>query len=323
MSQSGTSAAGDRGRQAAAPAHIPMRGWRDVLVRVWREMDEDNLSIVAAGVAFYALFAIFPAISALVTLYGLITDPHEVERQLTPLQSMVPADAYNILHDQTLAVVKESNTALSFGLAFGLALAIWSATKGTKALLNALNIAYEQPEQRGFLRLNLTAIGFTLAGVLFTIIALVMIAAVPAAVAILGEGGVWETVLLVARWVVMAALLIGALAFLYRFGPSRAPAKLVWISPGAVAATVMWLAGSALFSLYVTNFADYHETFGSLGAVAVLLMWFYISAYVVCIGAELNAELEHQTERDSTTGAERPLGQRGAYVADHVAAPPQ
>jgi membrane protein len=310
--------AGARGEEAARPWDIPKRGWKDVLLRVKDEINRDNLSIVAAGVAFYALFAIFPAISALVTVYGLLTDPAELEQQLAPIRDVVPEDAFAILQEQTRAVVSKAAGSLSLGLIFSLALAVWSATKGTKSIFTALNIAYGEREKRGFISSNTWSLAFTLGGILFVVLSLLIIAAVPAALAIFGSaGGTVEFVLLALRWVVMAVLMMVALALLYRYGPSRATARIEWVSPGAIAATALWLLGSAAFSLYVSNFGSYDKTFGSLGAVVILLMWFYISAYVVCLGAELNAELERQTRRDSTTGPEKPIGERGAYVADN------
>jgi membrane protein len=315
------STAGVRGEEARHPWEIPKRGWKDVLLRVKDEIDRDNLSIVAAGVAFYALFAIFPAITAFVTLYGLFTDAAELERQLVPLRDLVPGDAFGILEQQMRAVISQATGSLSLGLLLSLTLAIWSSTKGTKSIFTALNIAYEERERRGFVSLNLWALGFTFGGIVFLIVALLVVAAVPATLAIIGStGGILEIALLAFRWVVMAVLMMLALAVLYRYGPSRATARLQWVSPGAVAATVLWLVGSVAFSLYVRNFGSYDKTFGSLGAVVILLMWFYISAYVVCLGAELNAELERQTRRDSTTGPEKPIGTRGAYVADNKVA---
>jgi membrane protein len=306
------STAGARGEEARRSWEIPKRGWKDVL-----EIDRDNLSIVAVGVAFYALFAIFPAITAFVTLYGLITDPAEVERQLAPLRDLMPGDAFGIVEQQMRAVVSQATGSLSLGLLLSLAIAIWSSTKATKSIFTALNIAYEERESRGFFSLNLWSLAFTFGGIAFLIVALLIIAAVPETLAIFGStGGILEIALLAFRWVVMAVLMMLALAVLYRYGLSRATARLQWVSPGAVAATVLWLVGSVAFSLYVRNFGSYDKTFGSLGAVAILLMWFYI----VCLGAELNAELERQTRRDSTTGPEKPIGTRGAYVADNKVA---
>ena len=309
--------AGARGEFAIHPGQIPRRGWKEVLFRVKDEVSADNLSIVAAGVAFFGLLAIFPGITALVTLYGLLTDPGQVEQQLAPLRELLPENAFEILAQQTRQVASKAGGSLSLGLVFSLALAIWSTNAGTKSIITALNISYEEHEKRGFFSLNFWSLAFTVGGIVFLILALTMIAAVPAALAIFGdEGSLMQTVLLALRWVVMALLMMLALAVLYRYAPSRRAARMQWVSVGAFAATIAWLAASIGFSLYVRNFGSYDKTFGSLGAVVVLLMWFYISAYVVCIGAELNAELERQTSRDSTIGPEKPIGQRGAVVAD-------
>jgi membrane protein len=310
------------GGDADRPRDIPRRGWREVLVRTWREMGNDNIALVAAGVAFYGLLAVFPAITALVLIYGLVSDPAEVRNQLAVLRDVIPEDAFAIVEAQTIAVASQSRGSLSAGLIFSLLLSIWSAKKGTNALITALNIAYEEKEERGFIRRNLTELGFTLGGILFMLVALLLVAALPAIVEVLRISGfVGQTTLLWTRWLLMAAMLALVLAVLYRFGPCRSQAKLRWINPGAIAASVLWIAGSIAFSVYVSNFADFNETFGSLGAVIILLMWFFISAFVVCAGAELNAELERQTYQDTTTGPAQPLGERGAYVADNKPEP--
>ena len=315
MSQAGTSS---RGEHASHPGEIPKRGWKEVLLRVKDEVSADNLSIVSAGVAFFSLLAIFPGITALVTLYGLVTDAAQVEQQLAPLRDLLPGNAFDIIARQTHQVASQTNGALSLGLILSLGLAIWSANAGTKAMITALNIAYEENEKRGFFSLNLWSLTFTVVGILFMIVALTVIAAVPAALAIFGsEDSPLQSVLLVLRWVVMAALVVVALGLLYRYAPSRTNARMQWVSAGAVAATLLWLLASVGFSLYVRHFGSYDKTFGSLGAVVVLLMWFYISTYAVCLGAELNSELERQTRKDSTVGPDKPIGHRGAFVADH------
>lgn len=308
------------GAGAERPKDIPGRGWWQVLRRTWREIDHDNISLVAAGVAFYGLLAAFPAISAMVLVYGLAADPAEVGKHLALVGEVMPPDAYGIVEAQTRQVAQQGGGSLGFGLLLSLALALWSAKKGTTALITALNIAYEEREERGFIRLNLVQLAFTLGGILMLIIALVVVAALPAVAELLRMSGtIAETTLLWTRWLLMAALMVAALTVLYRYGPSRATARVSWINPGAIAAAVLWIIGSIGFSLYVSSFADYNETFGSLGAVVILLMWFYISAYIVCAGAELNAELERQTLADTTTGPDKPIGERGAYVADHKA----
>lgn len=311
---------GDRGEEARHPAQIPARGWKDVLLRVKDEVGSDNLSIVSAGVAFFALLAIFPGITALVTLYGLVTDPAQVEPQLAPLRDLLPSGAFDIIAGQTRQVASAASSSLSLGLIVSLALAIWSANAGTKSMITALNIAYGEHEKRGFFSLNFWSLLFTLAGILFMIVALTVVAAVPAVQAATdSEAGPLQSLLLALRWVVMAVLMIAALGLLYRYAPSRRSARFQWVSAGAIVATLFWLLASIGFSFYVRSFGSYDKTFGSLGAVVILLMWFYLSTFVICIGAELNAELERQTREDSTVGGNKPIGRRGAFVADNKA----
>jgi membrane protein len=311
-----------RGRVADTPRQIPAAGWRDVLWRVKDELAQDNLSLVAAGVAFYALLAIFPAIAATVSIYGLLADPQTVEQQLAATSQVLPEEARGIIEGQLTRVTSGASVALSFGAIASLLFAIWSANKGTQALIIALNIVYDEPEKRGFIRLTLISLGLTLGIILFVIIGLAAIAALPA---LFGHLGLPEEVRRLAgwlRWPVLGVAFVIGLAVVYRFAPSRDEPRWRWVSWGAVLATVLWLIGSALFSWYVSKFGSYNETYGSLGAVAVLMMWFWLSALIVLLGAELNAEMEHQTERDTTRGPAEPLGERGAYVADTVGGRP-
>jgi membrane protein len=310
--------AGEQGEYATRPWAIPWRGWRSVVGRVWSSLSEDNLSIVSAGVGFYGLLAIFPAIAAFVTIYGLMMDPAAVEEQLAPLRTFMPADAYDILATQLHTLAAKERASLSVGLVLSIALTLWSAASGIKALLLALNIAYDEQEERGFIRLSALALAFTAGALLLVGISLFVIAAIPALVAMVPLPPPLESALLWTRWLVMAVLAIGGLCILYRYGPNRRPAKWRWVMPGAILATLLWLAASLAFSVYVAHFGSYDKTFGSLGAVVVLLMWFYLSAYAIGIGAELNAELERQTHVDTTAGWAKPRGRRGAQVADDV-----
>lgn len=307
------------GARANTPLAIPGKGWWQVLMRVKGEIGNDNLSIVAAGVAFYALLAVFPALAALVMVYGLLSDPAEVSAQLAPLRDVMPKDAFSIVDDQLRSLAQGGATATRLGLLLSIALAIWSSSKGIKALFTAINIAYEERENRGWIRLNLTALVFTAGAIVFVVASIGLIAGLPTVLNFVDTSGALVTAVLWLRWPLIVAIAIVVLAVLYRWGPSRAPARFRWITPGAIVAIVLWLAGSIAFSFYVENFASYNQTYGSLGAVVILLFWFYLSAYCVCLGAELNAELEHQTRRDSTTGEAQPLGSRGAFVADHWA----
>jgi membrane protein len=309
----------DRGRSAGKPAEIPARGWKDILLRVKDRLGEDHLTMIAAGVAFYALLAIFPGIAALVSLYGLVFDAADVERQMSLLAGVLPGDALAILTTEVKRVATASSGSLTFGALGGLGVALWSATSGTKALFEALNIAYAEKEKRGFFRLTAIALVFTLGAVLFVVLALALIAIVPVALDYLGLGETGKVLISVLRWPLLAAGVIVALGLLYRHGPSRDHPQWRWLSWGAAAATVLWLVGSLLFSFYVSNFGDYNATYGSVGAIVILLMWFYISALIILVGAELNAEMEHQTVKDTTQGPPQPMGRRGATMADTIA----
>lgn len=306
----------DRGRHAERPRDFPRPAWGDVLRRVRTQTSEDNLSLVAAGAAFYGLLAIFPALAALVAVYGLFTDPATVGQQMEALAGIIPEQAAGIIGSQLERVASTGGTALSLGAAFSFLLALWSASKGVKSLMTALNIVYGEKEDRGFLKLNAVALLLTLVVLAFVLIALIAVAVLPAVVGMLNLPPLVEGLARWLRWPLLGAVAVGILAVLYRYAPARARPEWRWVLWGAVIATVLWLLGSALFSLYVTNFGSYNETFGSVAAVVVLMMWFYLSAYFVLLGGELNAELEHQTMRDTTTGRPKPRGARGAYVAD-------
>ena len=310
------------GRDATRPYHIPLKGWWQVAQRVWTEASRDNLTVVAAGCAFYALFAIFPALSALISLYGLTTDPATVENQFSMLSSVLPTEAYNIVIQQIRNLAESSNRALgwSFGLSIGLAL--WSVMSLTQAIFAALNIAYEEEERRSFLRFYLSAFLFALAGIIGGAVMLLAIVYVPILFAYAGYLEGYERLVAIARWPLMALLVLFLLAALYRYGPCRRRPKWSWVSVGSLFATALWLLASAGFSFYVAHFAQYDRIYGSLGAVIVLLFWLYLTFYIILLGAEINAELELQTAKDTTRGRPRPSGRRGAFVADHVAGGP-
>lgn len=312
-------AAEDNGREAQTPTAIPARGWKQTLLRVKDEVGRDNISVVAGGVAFYAFLAIFPAIGAAAMLWGVVADPAVVQQQLAAIRGVVPPAAFDILSGQLTEVSRGASSALTLGAAFSLLLAIWSSTKGVKALMTAMNIAYEETETRGLIKENLIALALTVGAIVMGLVAIAVIAVIPLLLQAVPLGEAAELAIRVLRWVGMLVLVMGALAVLYRWGPARRNARLRWITPGAVVATLLWLIGSLGFSFYVANFASYNETFGALGAVVILLMWFWLSAYVICLGAELNCELELQTRRDTTVGPERKMGERGAYAADNVA----
>jgi len=309
----------DRGRAARTPRGIPARGWKQVLNRVRHKVSDDDIGLVSAGVAFYGLLALFPALAALVSVYGLLSDPAQVTEQFSQLRTILPGEAYELLQGQLQQLASPaSSNALGVGLIVAILLALWSTTRGTKSLIKALNIAYSEHEQRGFLRLNAVAFTLTLFLVLLAVVVVGLIVALPIALNFLGLGAIAETAVNWLRWPVLAAVVLFALAVIYRYAPNRRQARWQWVSWGAGIALVLWLIASGLFSYYVSNFSNYNATYGSLGAVIILLMWLFITALMMLLGAELNAELEHQTARDTTYQGDQERGQRGAYVADHL-----
>ena len=313
-------ASDDRGRTATSPLALPLKGWKDVCVRTWAEAGDDNVGLVAAGVAFYGFLALVPLLGAIVLSYGLVADPQTVVHNMQGLTSVMPADAAKLIGEQLMNVVTTSGTKKGAGVLLALALALFGARNGAGSVVTALNIAYEEKETRGFLRVNLLALAITAAAVLVAIVALVAIAALghldkafPGAPAIVLAAGK-----LVTYGLLLLAGAAGA-ATLYRYGPSRRKARWTWITPGSAFAALLWLLLTLGFGIYVAKFGNYNATYGSLGAVVVLLTWLYLSSYVLLFGAELNSELEHQTVEDTTAGPARPLGTRDAWSADHVA----
>lgn len=308
-----------KGRDAEAPTQIPPRGWEDVLKRTWAELTQDNMGLIAAGVAFYFLLALAPALAALVSIVGLVLDPADVQAQVEALSGVMPAAGREVVHDQLQRLVSQPAAALGLSFAVAIGLALWSSTNATKALITALNIAYDEEERRGFLRLNVVALLLTLGALVFLSVSIGLIAVVPTVLDRVGLDRFGRVALDVLRWPALAALVLLGVAFVYRYAPARSNPKWRWVSPGSLVATGLWLAASGLFSLYVSKWGSYNETYGSLAAVVILMLWLYLTAYTVLIGAELNAELEHQTAKDSTTSPPRPMGQRDADVADTVA----
>jgi membrane protein len=308
----------DRGRAAERPSEIPRPGWRDILWRIWQQIGEHDVSIIAAGVAFYSLLAVFPAITAFVSLYGLIADPSSVEKQVSELGQLMPADALKLISTQLHSVVSAGNKRLGLSAVISIVIALWSAGAGVRALMTALNIAYREEEKRGYVTFYGTAFAFTVGLVIAAMVAILVVVALPVVLQFLPLGDLAQVMIKLLTWLIMAVMIIVGLGVLYRYGPSRQPAKGRWISWGAVVAAVLWLLVSLLFSVYAANFANYSATYGTLSAVIALLMWFWLSAFVILVGAELNAEMEHQTAKDTTTGEPKPMGERGAFVADHV-----
>ena len=305
-----------RGRSARSPITIPASGWKDILWRTYTQIGDDRLLAVAAGAVFYMLLALFPAITALVSLYGLLADPATINDHLLLLQGVMPEAAIGIVKEQVTRLAQTSNGALGLGFFFGLALALWSANAGMKAIIDALNVVYDEREKRGFVNLTLVALSFTLGGIAFIIVALAAVVLFPLVLAWIGFESRSGELVAILRWPALLVIVVLALGVLYRYGPSRTPARWQWLSIGTVLAALAWLAVSALFSWYLANFGHYDATYGSLGAAIGLMMWLWLSVIVLLIGAELNAEVEHQTAQDTTIGHEKPLGMRGAVMAD-------
>jgi membrane protein len=308
----------NRGREAETPTEIPARGWRDIFLRVKSKVAADNLSIIAAGVAFFGFLAIFPAIAALVSIFGLITSPAELQAYLHIIEGLLPSEAADLINNELQRIIQAQGSSLGWGALGGTVLALWSAAKAMSAMFAAMNIAYDEEENRGFIRLRIIALLMTLGAVLFVIISLGLIAGVVFILRSIGIGEITAAVINYSRWPLLAGCCILFLAVLYRYGPSRRQPQWRWVTPGAIVATLLWLVGSTLFSFYVTHFATYNVTYGSLGVVVILMIWFFLSVYSILLGAEINAEMERQTVKDTTAGKPKPTGDRGAWVADTV-----
>jgi membrane protein len=306
------------GREAETPSKLGSRGWKEVLRRVRSESTRDHLSMIAGGVAYYWFLALFPALAAVISVYGLVADPESAAAQIESLASSAPGDVQKLLTEQVQRLTG-ADSALSWGLVLTLLLTLWSANKGMKGLLSALNVAYDEPDDTRFVAGNAKSFLLTVLSIVGVVLLLAVLVGLPLLLGFIGLGPVAELAIRVLRWPLVAALLLIGLAVIYRFGPNRKSAKWRWVSPGSVAATLLWLAASFAFAIYASNFGNYNAAYGSLGAVAMLLLWLYLSAYVVLLGAELNAEAEHQTRKDSTSGPPREMGERGAYAADNLA----
>ncbi len=311
------------GRDATKPTEIPARGWKEIALRVFAEFKNDRVQLVAAGVTFYLLLAMVPALTAIVSLYGLFTDPASVQEHLSLLQKWLPGGGQEIVAEQLQRLSSQANTSLGFALAGSLAVALWSTNNGMKALFEAMNVAYDEAEERSFIKLTLTSLAFTLGAIflLLTIVAVVVIlpAVLPLILNTLGLGSQVQLLVQVASGLILMVAALFGLSALYRWGPSRADAQWKWITPGATVSVLVGIIASVLFSWYVANFGTYNETYGSLGAVIGFMTWLWIMVTFIITGGELNAEMEHQTRRDSTTGPAQPMGQRGAQMADTVA----
>ena len=309
-----------RGRLATTPSEIPPRGWKDILLRVYSNVSEHRNLALAAGMTYYSLLAIFPALAALVAVYGLFADPSAIARHLDQVSGVLPGGAIDVAREQLTRVASKGPQTLGVTFLVGLGVSLWSANAAMKSLFDTLNIVYGEREKRGFLKLNAISLLFTVGGILFVVAALGAIVVVPVALKYIGLSKATDLLLCLGRWPAMFVVLTLALAVIYRYGPSREAPRWRWITWGSALAAILWLGISALFSWYASSFGNFNETYGSLGAVIGFMTWLWISAIVILLGAELDAEMEHQTVRDTTTGSPKPMGARGARVADTAGA---
>lgn len=309
-----------RGRQADRPLAIPPRGWKDILLRTYKDFSQDRLSYVAGGVSFFILVALIPGLTAFISLYGLLAEPATVQNHLRLLEGLIPSDAFSLVGGEIERIAGQGALTLGVASIVSVGVALWSANAGTKALLDGLNVAYNEDEKRGFVRLTLVSFAFTLGAIAFLALGGTGIVVVPILLGVVGLGGTAEALISWLRWPILFLFVTVALAALFRYGPSRRAPKWRWVTIGSAVATGIWLAASALFSWYLANFADYSATYGSLGAVIGLMMWLWITMTLILAAAKFDAESEHQTARDSTVGREKPIGTRGAVVADTIGA---
>ena len=306
-----------RGRHAQTPAQIPPAGWRDVALRVFHGISENRITTISGGVTFFVLLALFPGLAGLISLYGLFADSTSVAQHLNSLNGILPEGGIQILRDQLQQLTSQPPQKLGFATLVSLAISLWSANGGIKAMFEGLNAVYEENEKRSFIKLNAISLALTLAAVAFVIASLLTITVVPKLLSFLDLPGISEIVNY-ARWPVLLVVASLMIAVVYRFGPSREQPQWRWISPGSIFAAVTWIAASLLFSWYTAHFGSYNKTYGSLGAAVGFMTWIWISTMVILIGAKINAELEHQTVADTTAGTPAPRGERGARMADTV-----
>ncbi len=310
------------GEQARTPTQIPPRGWWQITRRALKESSDDNVSMLAGGVAYFAFLAVFPALIAAVTLYGLVADPATVSAQVASLTGLLPREAQPLIADQLTSIVTSNGSTLGIGLVVSVLAALWSASSGTSNLMAGVNLAYDETETRGFLKARGIALLLTLGAIVFVLVTLTLVAVVPPVLDALQLGTVGTVIAQVVRWALLVLLVVVALAVIYRVAPDREAPRFAWVSTGSLVAAALWIVGSVLFSLYVNNFGSYNKTYGALAGVVVLLLWLYLTSYIVLLGAEINAEAERQTRHDTTEGDPAPIGERGAVAADEVAEEP-
>jgi membrane protein len=311
------------GVAAEKPTEIPARGWKQIVKRSWAENTADNMPIIAGGVAFFAFLAIFPALIAMISIYGLVASPQTVAQQVEDISRALPSSAAGLITDQLRSITSHPGGARTVGLVVSILAALWSASGGVGNLMTAVNIAYDEVETRSFVKRKATALALTVGAIVFVLVTLALVAVLPAVLDRLPLGIVGTVLAQVARWVLLLGVMAGSLAVLYRVAPDRDAPRFRWVTLGSVVVTVLWAVVSVAFSLYVNNFGSYDKTYGAIAGVIVLMLWLYLTCYLVLLGAEINAEAEHQTAQDTTEGDPAPMGQRGATAADTLPDPPE
>ncbi|MFO7654151.1 MAG: YihY/virulence factor BrkB family protein [Candidatus Krumholzibacteriia bacterium] len=306
------------GHDATSPRRIPRDGWKQIGKRIWKEVGDDHVPLLAAGLAFYGLLAIFPTLIAAVTIYGLLADPATVREQIQSVFGSVSGGTAQVVNEQLTSIVTSSSRALTWGLVLSLLAALWTASTGVLNLIKSINIVYDEQETRNFFKQRALAFVFALGAIVFFLLAVTLVAVLPSVMGLVGLEGTTRVLIDILRWPVLVLLLMAALGVVYRMGPDRRSPRARWVSWGSAVAIVIWLLASWGFSYYVQNFGSYNETYGSLGGVIILLMWFYLTGFSILLGAEINSEIELQTGVDSTVGEPRPRGERGAVKADEI-----
>jgi len=304
--------------QAEKPFAISWTGWKEILLRVKDQMQLNNLPMMAAGVAFYFFLSLFPTILAIVSLYTLVTDPLVIREHLEGLEEIMPPGVHDFISEKIENIVDAQASTKNWGLALSFIVSLWSANKGTFFMFRAINETYDEDSSRGMVKQNAITLGFTLGLMVVGILSMLLVIAYPAIREFLELPALLDSVVAAGRWVVLAVILCFGITMIYQCAPQRSVPQWRWILPGAIIATVLWVVGSLILTLYVKNFDKLEDLYGQISALIILMIWLNITAFVILFGAQVNAELEHQTEYDTTRGDEKPMGKRGGYFADHV-----
>lgn len=310
---------GRKGHQADKPSEIPAAGWKEIGSRVISQLKVDHVQIVSAGVGFYFFMAIFPTIVAALSIYGLVLDPAQIQDHVDGLTGILPGEASGMIESIMEPIVSKPSQTLGWGLLFSLLLSIWSANQGTNALFEGINIAYNEEDDRSFFKKTGMTLLFTLGGIILGLISILIVILFPALIDHIHLGSTVESVLGWTRWLILGFIIVFALGLLYKKAPDRDNPEMKWVSWGSVIATGLWILGSLLFSWYVNNFGSYDDMYGSFASVIIMLLWLFLTSFIILLGAEINSEMEHQTAKDTTVGPDEPMGERGGYHADHVA----